>query len=104
VITPVVLPGAEHMAAPTSRPMLHQRKKAWLAPITAYGADDRLCRTERIHFEGKSISTREARLGSIKFLPGRYSLNDLPLLLTGVVLYSMEVGGLRPSMMGPYQK
>jgi hypothetical protein len=38
VITPVVLPGAEHMAAPTSRPMLHQRKKAWLAPMTAYGA------------------------------------------------------------------
>ncbi len=36
MITPVVLPGAEHMAAPTSRPMLHQRKKAWLAPMTAY--------------------------------------------------------------------
>jgi hypothetical protein len=29
---------------------------------------------------------------------------DLPPLLTGVVLYRMEVVGLRPSMTGPYQK
>jgi len=52
-------------------------------------------RTHGAHFrfEGKSSSTSEQRLGSIKLLPGRYSLDfDLPLLLTGVVLYGMEVG------------